>query len=73
MSKRLKIALITILAIVVLLVGSFFIYVSVFYRADDVAIEVMQNDSKISIQDNYIVLSPAASSDTAQFFIRAQR
>ncbi len=68
MSKRLKIALIIIITVVAILVGGFFIYVSDFYRADDVAIEVMQSDSEISIQDNYILLSPAAPSDTALIF-----
>jgi hypothetical protein len=68
MSKRLKIALIIIITVVAILVGGFFIYVSDFYRANDVAIEVMQSDSEISIQDNYIMLSPAATSDTALIF-----
>ena len=68
MSKRLKIALIIIITVVAILVGGFFIYVSDFYRADDVAIEIMQSDSEISIQDNYMVLSPAAPSDTALIF-----
>ena len=68
MSKRLKIALIIIITFAAILVGGFFIYVSDFYRADDVAIEVMQSDSEISIQDNYIVLSPAVLSDTALIF-----
>ena len=68
MSKRLKIALIIIITVVAILVGGFFIYVSDFYRADDLAIEVLQSDSEISIQDNYIMLSPAATSDTALIF-----
>lgn len=68
MNKRLKIALITIILLVVLLASAFFIYVSDYYRADDVAIAVIQSETSIRVQDNLIVLSPAVSSDIALIF-----
>lgn len=68
MKKRLKIALITILSLVVLLASAFLVYVSDYYRADDVAIAVMQSEDTIRIQDNLIILSPAMTSDTALIF-----
>lgn len=68
MRKRLKIVLIAILSLVFLFVGAFLIYASDYYRADDVATAVIQNDSTILIQDNTIILSPTIPSDTALIF-----
>lgn len=63
-----KIVLIAILSLVFLFVGAFLIYASDYYRADDVATAVIQNDSTILIQDNTIILSPTIPSDTALIF-----
>ena len=68
MKKRVKIVLISIIALVVLLISAFFIYVSDYYKADDVAIAVMQSEAVIRVQDNIIVLSPTTPSDTALIF-----
>ena len=68
MKKRLKIALITLISLVVLLTSAFLVYVSDYYRADDVAIAVMQSAETMLIQDNLIILSPATPSDTALIF-----
>jgi hypothetical protein len=68
MKKRIKIVLISILSLVILLVSGFLIYASDYYRADDVAIAVMQNDATILVQDNIIILSPTIPSDTALIF-----
>ena len=68
MIKRLKIALFTIISLVILLPGAFLIYASDYYRADNVAIAVMQSDTTMRIQDNLIILSPTATSDTALIF-----
>lgn len=65
MKKRLRIALITAVSLVILLAGTFFIYASDYYKADDVAISVMQNDSTMLVNDKYIVLSSTIPSDTA--------
>ena len=68
MKKRIKIALISILSIVVLLTVAFFIYVSDYYRADDVAITVMQSETSIRFSDNLTILTPTIPSDTALIF-----
>lgn len=68
MKKRLKVALITIISFVVLLTAAFFVYVSDYYKADDVAIAVMQSEDIMRVQDNLIILSPTTPSDTALIF-----
>ncbi len=68
MKKCVKIVLISIISLVVLLISAFFIYVSDYYKADDVAIAVMHSDAVISFQDNMTILSPTTSSDTALIF-----
>lgn len=68
MKKRLKIALITIISLVILLIGGFFIYVSDYYRADDAAIAAMQTEATMGVQDNLIILSPTTPGDTALIF-----
>ena len=68
MKKWLKISLITIISLVLLFTGAFFIYVSDYYRADDLAIAVMQSGDDIHVQDNLVILSPPTSSDNALIF-----
>ena len=68
MKKRLKIALITILTLIIILTSAFFIYVSDYYRADGVAIAAMESDAAIKVQDELIILSPTTPSDTALIF-----
>ena len=63
LKKRLKITLITIISLVFLLTIVFFIYASDYYRADDLAIAVMKNESAIRVQDNLMILSPATHSE----------
>ena len=54
--------------ILAILAGAFYWYVSDYYRAEDVAFEVMAQDSGITVQDNLTILSPANSTDTAIIF-----
>lgn len=68
MKKRFKIALITVLSVLALLTAVFFVYVSDYYKADDVAVAVMKNDDTLRIQDNMIILPTATPSDTALIF-----
>jgi hypothetical protein len=68
MNKRLKIALIAIITIVVVLATAFLVYASVYYRADALALKVLQNNPSIGTQDNLTILSPANPSDTALIF-----
>lgn len=68
MKKHSKIILIAILSILAILTVTFFIYVSDYYRADDVAGAVMQSDDTIRVQGNLTILTPATPSDTALIF-----
>ena len=48
--------------------GAFFWYVSDYYRAEDVALEVIAQDSTIEVQDNLTILSAPYPTDTAIIF-----
>ena len=66
--KKLLIALGVVVLLLALCAGAFFWYVSDYYRAEDVALDVLAQDSGISVQDNLTVLSPTVPSDTAIIF-----
>ena len=68
MNKRLKVIFIAISAFIVVLIAGFFIYVSNYYHADDVALAVMKKETERDVQDDYIALSPSTSSDAALIF-----
>ena len=57
-----------VLLILALLAGAFFWYVSDYYRAEDAALEVLDQDTGISVQDNLTILSPSYPTDTALLF-----
>ena len=57
-----------ILLILAILAGVFFWYVSDYYRAEDVALEVLAQDSGITVRDNLTILSPTSPTDTAIIF-----
>ena len=57
-----------LLLILAILAGAFFWYVSDYYRAEDVALEVLAQDSTIETQDNLTILSPTEPTDTAIIF-----
>ena len=57
-----------LLLLLVILAGAFFWYVSDYYRAEDVALEVLAQDTGISVQDNLTILSPSYPADTAIIF-----
>ena len=57
-----------VLVILAILAGAFFWYVSDYYRAEDVALEVMAQGSGITVQDNLTILSPSYPTDTAIIF-----
>lgn len=56
------------LLVLAILAGAFFWYVSDYYRAEDVALEVLAQDSTIEVQDNLTILSPSYPTDTAIIF-----
>ena len=66
--KKLLIAGRIVLLVLVILAGAFFWYVSDYYRAEDMALEVMAQDSGISVQENLTILSPSYPTDTAIIF-----
>ena len=68
MKKRFQRILIGLLLLIILLLGVFYIYASDYYRADEVAIAVMQSDAITLVEDNFIVLSPNTPGDTAIIF-----
>ncbi len=51
-----------------ILAGAFFAYVSDYYRADELALEVMAQGENISVQGNLTVLSPSDPTATALIF-----
>ena len=57
-----------VLLVLAILTGAFFWYVSDYYRAEDVALEVIAQDSTIEVQDNLTILSPSYPTDTAIIF-----
>ena len=63
-----KKVLIGIAAACVILAGAFFLYVSDYYRAEGIALEVSTQAANITVQDNLTILSPSAPSDTAMIF-----
>ena len=58
---------IVLLALAVL-AGTFFWYVSDYYPADEIALEVLAQDSTIEVQDDLTILSPSYPTDTAIIF-----
>ena len=66
--KRWKSAAGILLAVLVLAAGGFFWYVSDYYRAEDVALEVLSAGDNIEVRDDLTVLSPSYPTDTAVIF-----
>lgn len=66
--KKLIRALVIVLLLLAILAGAFFWYVSDYYRAEDVALEVLAQNDGIVTQDNLTILSPSYQSDTAIIF-----
>ena len=66
--KKWKIAVGILLTVLVLLAGGFFWYVSDYYRAEDVALEVLASGDHLEVRDNLTILSPSYSTDTAIIF-----
>lgn len=67
-SRWLLIAAGVVVLLLAVCAGAFFWYVSDYYRAEDVALEVAAQDSGIAVQDNLTILSPSVPSDTAIIF-----
>ena len=57
-----------VLLILAVLTGAFFWYVADYYPADEIALEVLAQDSTIEVQDDLTILSPSYPTDTAVIF-----
>ena len=57
-----------VLLVLAVLTGAFFWYVSDYYPADEIALEVLAQDSTIEVQDDLTILSPSYPTDTAVIF-----
>ena len=66
--SRWKIAVCALLAGVALAAAGFFWYVSDCCRADEIALEVLAQDSGVTVQDDLTILSPSYPTDTGLIF-----
>ena len=66
--KRGKIIAGILLAVLLLAGGGFYWYVSNYYRAEDVALEVLSAGDNIEVRDDLTILSPSYPTDTAIIF-----
>lgn len=66
--KKRWIAVGILVAVLLLLCGSFFWYVSDYYRAEDAALEVLAAGSGLEVVDNLTILTPSVPTDTAVIF-----
>ena len=67
MKKHLKVALITLLIFVVVLVVGFLVYASDYYHADETATAILYSNA-VQVKDNLIILQPEVEYDTALIF-----
>lgn len=68
MNKRLKKILIGMLILLGAVAGGFFLYVADYYRADDTALVILENNPSIRSHDDHLVLSTASPGDTGLIF-----
>lgn len=66
--KRLKIILLTLTTILFISAGGFFIWASDYYKADKIALEIMETDNEITVIDNLTILKSSETSDKAFIF-----
>lgn len=66
--KTWKIAAGSLLVILILAAGGFFWYVSDYYQAEDVALEVLSAGDHLEVRDDLTILSPSYPTDTAIIF-----
>ena len=67
--RKLRISLISLLAVLILLAGGFYIYTLDYYRADDTAHQTLvSNNSTIKIQDGMTVFYPPSEVDMQSGF-----
>lgn len=66
--KTLKITLISIVSIILIITGSFFIWANDYYPAQDDVVMAMRQDNSIETIDNLTILTPENESETGIIF-----
>lgn len=66
--KTLKITVISIVSLILISVGLFFVWANDYYKAEDLAITVMNTDNSIEKIDNLTILTPDNASDIGIIF-----
>lgn len=66
--KRIKVFLISCIAIILLVIASFLIYASYYYKADDIATQLMKSNSDIEVVGNATIIPSTTQTDTAFIF-----
>lgn len=67
-ARRLKWAAVILILVLALCTGGFFWYVSDYYPAQNMALEVLAQGTGITVEDNLTILSPSSPTDTAIVF-----
>lgn len=68
MKKRTKIILLSIITILVLLSGGFFVYVSDYSHADQTAMTLAEDNTQVATQGDLMILDPVVPGDTGLIF-----
>ena len=68
MKKRTKIIFLSILTILVLLSGGFFVYASDYSHADQTALALAEDNTQVTTQGDLMILDPTTPSDTGLIF-----
>ena len=68
LGRKLLLAAGILLAVLAVLAAVFFWYVSDYYPAEEVAVEVLAQDDGMEVRDNLTILSPSVPGDTALIF-----
>lgn len=67
MKNRLRVILVSFLALLAVLGGGFLVYASDYYRADETANAVLQSEA-VQVKEGLILLQPEGTADTALIF-----
>ena len=67
--KKLLFATAVFAVVILILIGAFLFYASDYYRAEDMALEVLAQGQQIETKDNLTILTPGVPSDTAVIFL----
>lgn len=66
--KAIKIVSVVLASLIVVLTAGFFIYVSQYYKADDVTLAVINDSHSMEYHDNYMMIAPSGPTEKAVIF-----